>query len=341
MIMQKYNEKRTVLALVGTSFEPGKMNQVIHSIEDTALADMMQAEAFYFSAKAKECVDLVEKYLSSEDIMLRLTADMLYTFANLTLGDARKAQVAREDVKQCLSQVMKDEKCDDEVRASCIFAYYVISTFLHIPVEEGNPALDEHIAHLPRGQRLFAMSLLAHGMYLKGEYAKAQGMVRSAMLIVDKEYPISMIYLYCVEAMCQMNQKEHEEATLTLSKAWEMAKKDELIEPFIEYHGLLQGSIEACIRKSEPLAYKKIVDGVILFSRGWMKVHNPQTQKKVTDVLTPMEFSIAMLACRDWTNQEIAEHLGLSVNTVKHYVSGILDKLYIEKREQIKEFVNQ
>jgi DNA-binding NarL/FixJ family response regulator len=54
-----------------------------------------------------------------------------------------------------------------------------------------------------------------------------------------------------------------------------------------------------------------------------------------------MEFSIAMLACRDWTNQEIGEYLGLSVNTVKHYVSGILEKLNIDKREKIKEFVNQ
>ena len=68
---------------------------------------------------------------------------------------------------------------------------------------------------------------------------------------------------------------------------------------------------------------------------------DPEMQKAVTDLLTPLEYSIAMLACRDWTNQEIGEHLGLSVNTVKHYVSGILEKLHIDKREKIKEFVNQ
>ena len=72
-----------------------------------------------------------------------------------------------------------------------------------------------------------------------------------------------------------------------------------------------------------------------------MKIHNSQMNRDVTDLLTPMEFSIAMLACRDWTNQEIAQHMGLSVNTVKHYVSDILEKLQIDKREKIKDFVNQ
>ena len=61
----------------------------------------------------------------------------------------------------------------------------------------------------------------------------------------------------------------------------------------------------------------------------------------VPDLLKLLDFSIPMLACRDWTNQEIAQHMGLSVNTVKHYVSDILEKLQIDKREKIKDFVNQ
>ena len=51
------------------------------------------------------------------------------------------------------------------------------------------------------------------------------------------------------------------------------------MEPFIEYHGLLQGVLEVCIRKKEPEMYKKLVDGVLAFSRGWMKIHNPKYAK--------------------------------------------------------------
>ena len=67
------------------------------------------------------------------------------------------------------------------------------------------------------------------------------------------------------------------------------------------------------------------------------KIHTKKRQNRHL----PLEFSIAMLACRNWTNQEIAEYLGLSMNTVKHYVSGILEKLGIDKRDKIKNFVNQ
>ena len=135
--------------------------------------------------------------------------------------------------------------------------------------------------------------------------------------------------------------KEQEEAIQSMNFAWEMARPDSFWEPFIEYHGLLQGLLEVCVRKKEPEIYKQLVGKVIAFSRGWMKIHNPKMQKAVTDLLSPLEFSIAMLACRNWTNQEIAEYLGFSMNTVKHYVSGILEKLGIDKRDKIKNFVNQ
>lgn len=40
----------------------------------------------------------------------------------------------------------------------------------------------------------------------------------------------------------------------------------------------------------------------------------------MADNLSTSEFTAAMLAARGWTNQEIANHLGVSLNTVKWYM---------------------
>ena len=61
--------------------------------------------------------------------------------------------------------------------------------------------------------------------------------------MLDGCYPIAMEYLYCVIIMCLNNQKKHEEASEILMKAWNMAKPDGFLEPFIEHHGLMLGQI--------------------------------------------------------------------------------------------------
>ena len=86
-------------------------------------------------------------------------------------------------------------------------------------------------------------------------------------------------------------------------------------------------------------AYQRITKGVISFSRGWMALHNPENRRKVTGELSTMEFSIAMLASGGWSNKEIGEHLGISINTVKHYLTDIFCKLNVKKRDELKKFM--
>lgn len=141
------SSKRVVLPLVGSFFLPGKAKETIEEIEDQELAQIAWAEYYFFSAKAKECVEIVEKYSNHEDVILRLSADMLYTFSNLTLGDAFAAQYAREDVYRCFEKIMK-ENTPIEEKASCVFAYYAISIFIPIPPQEEIPPLEQYISYL-------------------------------------------------------------------------------------------------------------------------------------------------------------------------------------------------
>lgn len=59
----------------------------------------------------------------------------------------------------------------------------------------------------------------------------------------------------------------------------------------------------------------------------------------MADNLTTTEFSASMLAARGWTNQEIAQHMGISSNTVKTYISSSLQKLGITRRQDLGRFM--
>lgn len=336
--MLKFNRK-LVLPLVSSAFEPGTAKKTVEQIADEDEKQMALAELHYFSGQAEECAKITEAYLEHEELGYRLTACLLFCFSSLTLGNASDAKRSVQIVRACLEHVFQQD-LDNETKAACVFAAYLSTVLLHAP-SEGLPSLETYNIYLPRGTRLYAMYILAHEAYLQGDYGRALGMAQASTMFIDTMYPIPNIYLRCIISMCYINLKEQEKAREMFLSAWDLAKKDAFIEPFIEHHGLFQGMIESCVRKEEPQLYKSIGKGVLAFSRGWIKMHNPTTKNRVTELLTPMEFSIAMLACRDWSNQEIAEYLDLSVNTVKHYVSTILEKLEISKREQIKDFVNR
>lgn len=290
-----------VLPLLNSSFEPGRAREVVEGFVDVDLRNIARAELFYFTGQAEECCEITRGYLSSRVIELKLSACILYGYSNLSLGN-------------------------------------VGAVLLHLPTD-GMPAFGEYSRMLPEGLRLFATYVMAHHTYLNGEIWSAYGMGKAALFMAERPYPISMTYIHCMMAVCAINRKHKQEAQEEMLRSWELSKMDGFLEPFIEHHGLLRGLVEACIRNRDPEAYQRITEGVISFSRGWMALHNPENRRKVTGELSTMEFSIAMLASGGWTNKEIGEHLGISINTVKHYLTDIFCKLNVKKRDELKKFM--
>ena len=59
----------------------------------------------------------------------------------------------------------------------------------------------------------------------------------------------------------------------------------------------------------------------------------------MADDLTTTAFAACMLAARGWTNQEIADHMHISPNTVKRYIAVSLEKLGISRRQELRRFM--
>ena len=336
-IIKEKHTTRVPMLLMSSAFPLGRCIEFIESIDDVPQKEMAYAEYYYFSGRHEKAVEYAEMYINCEDIMLKLSASLIYTFANLSLDRIHSARFGLERLKEYLKEAMLEET-DKKTRACCVFVATAAHTLLHIPVGD-LPPLAEYLSEFTKGMQLWGAYVLAHKAYLVKDYQRSLGIVQTCLMTCSKVYPIAMIYLNLVVAMDLMNLKETDKAKVYFMKVWEISRPDNLIEGIGEHHGLLQGLIETCMKKDYPEDYARIINITYKFSAGWRRIHNPDTNEDVADNLTTTEFTIAMLANRGWTNKEISEYLEITPRTVKQHLTCVFNKLNIENRKQLKNFM--
>lgn len=336
-IIKEKHTTRVPMLLMSSAFPLGRCIEFIESIDDVPQKEMAYAEYYYFSGRHEKAVEYAEMYLNCEDIMLKLSASLIYTFANLSLDRIHSARFGLERLKEYLKEAMLEET-DKKTRACCVFVATAAHTLLHIPVGD-LPPLAEYLSEFTKGMQLWGAYVLAHKAYLVKDYQRSLGIVQTCLMTCSKVYPIAMIYLNLVVAMDLMNLKETDKAKVYFMKVWEISRPDNLIEGIGEHHGLLQGLIETCMKKDYPEDYARIINITYKFSAGWCRIHNTDTNEDVADNLTTTEFTIAMLANRGWTNKEISEYLEITPRTVKQHLTCVFNKLNIENRKQLKNFM--
>ncbi len=324
------------MPLMNTPFEPGRCREYAEKIRDERMRDIARAEYCYFSGRPEEAARIAELYLCSTELPIKLSAYLIYAYSNLSIGHIQQVRYALLEMKKLF---LTDIDAPPQIKAISVFTGTAAAVLLHLPLPEGAEDLQNHIKLLPPGMRMFALYVQAHYTYLQGDYGKSIGIAETAFAMQTEVYPIPSIYMHLVAVMDYMSLKQPDKAEEHLLAAWELARPDDLIEGFGEHHGLLGGMLEAVLKKDWPEDFKRIITITYRFSAGWRKVHNPVTGHDVADNLTTTEFAAAMLAARGWTNQEIADHMGISQNTVKQYISVALQKLNIKQRKDLKKYM--
>ena len=327
-----------LMPLMNTAFAPGHCREAVEAMAAGPQRDIALAEYHYFSGQPEAATKEAEAYLTSPDMGARLSACLIYTYANLSIGQIQRTRFALGELNAFLSAA---ENQLPQLRAASAFIASAGAVLLHLPLPEEMPQAERFLPLLPPGVRAFALYVQAHYLYLKGEYAQSAGVVSATLAMGAASYPISAIYLHLVAVMDYMSLKQPEQAKAHLLTAWELARPDDLIEGFGEHHGLLGAMLEAVIKPEWPKDFKRIIDITYRFSSGWRRVHNPITGHDVADDLTTTEFAIAMLAARGWTTQEIANHLKISPNTVKLHISEAMRKLHVKNRKDLKIYMLQ
>ena len=332
-------EWRYPLPLMCTPFEPGTLDDVLAAMPDDDFGTIAHAEACYYRGQPEEAARLAAPYLTSDDISLRISACMLCAYASLSLG---KSFVARTALKS-LAAMRSCPEVSQDPRARASYGLFAASAcvLLHLPPPISPVEFMETAPLLPEGLRLFASSALAHHIYLAGDHGRCVGMVENALFMKQDTYPIPELFLHLMASIGWINLRDKPKAEDHFGRAWALARPDDLIEEFGEHQALLQGMVESCIKRENPVDYARIIAVARRFSQGWHGVHNPKAGAAVAANLTPTEFVISMLACRGWTNDEIARHIGVSRGTVKNRLSNAYAKLGVKNRAALKQHMLQ
>ncbi len=329
--------ERFAMPLLNTPFKLGSVIDAVNAIEDEDVRNIALAEYYYFSGQSEKASCAAEPYLSHEDIALRVSACWIFAYANLALDRIQKARQAMGVLQEMVASI--NDKTPLKDKALIICCSTGASVLLHLPLPKILSPLKQYIHLMPPGLRLFVLYVEAHHAYLNRQYGVAIGIAETALALESEIYPIPTIYLHLVACMGYMNMRHPEMAREHLMEAWRIGQPDDLIEAFGEHHGLLGGTLEGVLKKDYPDDFKRIISITYKFSAGWRKVHNPDTGNSVADDLTTTEFSVAMLAARGWTNQEIADHMNISDVTVRNIITNINQKLNVTSRTDFGKFM--
>ncbi len=326
------------LPLLSGGFEPGKIYDIIMSMNEGDEKNLALAEYHYFTGNPQKAVAETELFFNHKDVVTKVSACLIYAFSNIALGEEQLAKLGFNCILKALSTEIDAEYIVPQQKAICKLIGATVNVLMYRQPPEAE--LSEYVKYLPRGLQVWACCMSAQIAFLQGNYDKAIGIVETILSVSQKVYPVSYIYIYITAAMSYMELKQIEMAKQYMIKAWEYAKYDRLIQPFGEYHSLLCGLVEACIKKDNPEEYKEIFDIANRFIKNWRKVYNTVTNNEITTSLTTTEFAISMLASRGWSNQEIAGYMGLSLHTVKRYISIVYQKLSITSRSELKKYMH-
>ena len=316
-------------------FPPEPAETMIGSLSDEEERTIALSAHHYFQGRYERAARESRRFLNSPCPEIRASALLLHGMANVGLGNA---ELVRADFAAVTRAARQPE--DEKMAAVYDALRYLLAVFFHTDGEIA-PVREEHAALLSEGTRLYLLYAVAHALYLQRKYERALGVAQSALMMAAGRFPSVCVYLNLVGSMVATNLQDAGLAADFFHRGWQIAQKEDYIQPFVEHHGMLQGQIEKYIRDAQPEQYSRIAEKVMAFSRGWMKIHNPDSVNKVTDRLSPYEFSIAMMAARGKSNQEIANDMRVSVNTVKFHLSNIYQKVKVSNRKELENYLNK
>ena len=326
--------QRIPFPFLNRSFEPGTAWKAASSVEDKDDRAIALGEYYYFCGQCERSVHELEPYLRHDDSCLALSANLIYLFDCLSLGNHADIHEVIEYIRQRVGRVLATES-DPVIRANAILLGTTASVLLRSP-QADVVALEKVMHVLPQPVQYFACYVLSHDAYLKENYERSCAIAETALAMGGERYPVAFNFLrtmLCISLMCQ---RKVEEAKKCFEKLWDRVWQDGGIEVIGEHYLIMLGLPDLCLKWQKPDEFKQLLAVTKRFGVTWQKMQEQVFEKFHAKGLTLMEFNIASLYNRGWAVKEIALHMDISERMVKHHVAMIYEKLGIGNREELR-----
>ena len=141
------------------------------------------------------------------------------------------------------------------------------------------------------------------------------------------------IYLRLTCAAIYHNCGKDEDAIYHIDKAIELALPDKFYGVLAEYCLALDSLMEKRLSLIDEGAWKEVKKLYKVYNEGWSKLSGAVRGKTILTTLSDKEREVAKLAAFGMGNQEIADHLHLSLSVVKQAVRVVSEKSGLPRSE--------
>ena len=170
-------------------------------------------------------------------------------------------------------------------------------------------------------QGLYIMSVISYAVEPMISWARANNTI------------MSEIYLRLTCAAIYHNCGKEADAIDHIDKAIELALPDKFYGVLAEYCRALDTLMEKRLSLIDEDAWKEVKKLYKIYNEGWSKLSGAVRGKTILTTLSDKEREVAKLAAFGMGNQEIADHLHLSLSVVKQAVRIVSEKSGLPRSE--------
>ena len=328
--------------------EPGSADSLIQSLSPYPETALLLATCIAY----QRCeFDLVLQNVSLlkntySDIHSAILAGLLRCLIAAYMGDTALYRQARKELHQTPCRNGEEREilrlwlsfADATVQDTLSYPeWFTKGKFYHVPADSF-PAVTFHYARYLyfRAQSL-AMGNTRFG-HMKGLdlLRTLPGIFEPMIAQATKEGTLIVeIGLRLLCAVVYHNLGEDEDSIMHIDRAIQLALPDRLFIMLVEYRMALAPLFDERMAIADPDALREIRQLYRDTMEGWVVLHNANNDRSISNLLSPRERETARLAAFGLSNKEIAARLGISLASVKTYLSMAMNKTGAENRFEL------